>query len=276
VLVLVALVATFFVVRARDDSGSTTTGGGSTTAIDRSGALDRPPTVGSVQVEGGQPPPGVDAQPQPIGEPAPLPRGSGPYEFAMVQSNDRDPVAYDPCRPIHVVVNDRTAPPGADALLRDALARTSEATGLRFVVDGSTSEVPVEDRRAYQPERYPGRWAPVLVAWSDPDQAAELAGEIAGMGGSAALALGDGSSLYVTGRVVLDGPQLTELLAAPNGAAYARSVVQHELAHLVGLDHVNDTTQLMHPEGSRDVTDFAVGDLTGLAALGRGRCFPNV
>jgi hypothetical protein len=201
---------------------------------------------------------------------------SSAYEYAMTQADGSDPVAYDPCRPVHVVVNDRTEPTGGTQLLREALARTSRATGLQFVVDGPTNEVPANERAPYQPERYPDRWAPVLVAWSDPDESPELAGGIAGLGGSIAVSLGDRSMLYVSGRVVLDGPQLAELLDVPNGEAYTRSVIQHELAHLVGLDHINDPTQLMHPEGGQEVTDFAAGDLTGLAELGHGRCFPDV
>jgi hypothetical protein len=278
ILVLVTLVATFLVVRAQGDGDPSDGNGDRATeaSLDQAAALDRQPVVGSVELAGGQPPPGVDAQPGPLGTPAPLPAGSGPHAFAMVQANGGAPVAYDPCRPIHVVVNGRTAPSSGDDLLDEALARTAEATGLQFVVDGSSTEVPVENRQPYQPERYPGRWAPVLIAWSDPAETKDLADGIAGLGGSVALSLADGSSLYVSGRVVLDGPQLTELLRAPNGEVYARAVIQHELGHLVGLDHVTDPSQLMYAEGSTDVTDFGVGDLQGLAELGRGRCFPNV
>ena len=56
----------------------------------------------------------------------------------------------------------------------------------------------------------------------------------------------------------------------------ARAIVLHELGHLVGLAHVANPTQLMLPEASPGVVDFAAGDLTGLAQLGAGACVPEV
>ena len=50
----------------------------------------------------------------------------------------------------------------------------------------------------------------------------------------------------------------------------------HEFGHLVGLDHVDDPTQLMYPSTSPAVSTFGGGDLAGLAALGSGACAPNV
>ena len=58
-------------------------------------------------------------------------------------------------------------------------------------------------------------------------------------------------AVYVTGQVVLDGPQIDDLLDRPGGLAQARAIVMHELAHLVGLDHVNDPSQLDEPPGRR-------------------------
>ena len=82
--------------------------------------------------------------------------------------------------------------------------------------------------------------------------------------------------MYVTGTVSLDAGRMPEILAIRDGEETARAIVLHELGHLVGLTHVDDPDQLMYPEARGEVADFAAGDLTGLAALGRGACVPEL
>ncbi|MDQ6910540.1 MAG: peptidase, partial [Actinomycetota bacterium] len=234
-------------------------------------------TSSEVTLAGGVPPPSTEEQPLPIGIAPPLPDERGPYRFARLQPSSSDPVSYDPCRPVHVVVNPRAAPAEHEELLRTALERVNEATGLKFVVDGVTDETPSPNRAPYQPARYPGRWAPVLVAWSDEAEDGRLAGDVAGYGGSISFSAAPGRpSVYVTGQLVLDGAQIDSLLDRAGGVAAARAVILHELAHVVGLDHVDDPSQIMNAVGSRAVTDYAAGDRTGLALLGRGHCFAGV
>lgn len=76
----------------------------------------------------------------------------------------------------------------------------------------------------------------------------------------------------MTGNLTLDGPQLQDLVDSADGWESARAVIMHELAHAIGLDHVDDSGELMQPKGSGDVTDWGPGDLEGLSALGSGRC----
>ncbi len=153
-----------------------------------------------------------------------------------------------------------------------AVAELARATGLQLVLEGQTDEAPrLGDRPSFQPERYGDRWTPVLVAWSDPAEVAALEGDVAGIGGSAAHAPSGESLTYVTGSVTLDGPQLQAIGQQPGGYRRARAVVLHELAHVLGLGHVEDPTHLMHPQ-STIATALYPGDLAGLAALGRGPC----
>jgi hypothetical protein len=231
--------------------------------------------IGGTVASSARPPAGVGAEPQPINV-APTPAVQSPvHVFMQTQPDSADPVAYDPCRAIHVVMDDRRAVAGGSAFVNQALATIHAATGLEFVVDGVTDEVPSKDREAYQPDRYGKRWAPVLIAWSDPTETPELAGDVLGLAGSQSVTDGK-ESVYVTGGVTLDGPELAGLLALPNGEAQVRGVIEHELGHLVGLDHVNDPTQLMNPSTDGTVTTYAAGDLTGLSLLGQGACFPEV
>lgn len=76
-----------------------------------------------------RPPPSSEEARTPLGQPDPRPAVSDRYRFALTRPGSNAPVAYDPCRPIHVVVNNRTAPPGADALLGAALESVRRATG---------------------------------------------------------------------------------------------------------------------------------------------------
>lgn len=232
--------------------------------------------VDAAVFSGARPRPAPATSTEPLGTPAPAPPGGGPYSFLATQEGSTEPVAYDPCRPIPVVVNPRTAPPGADELLAEALDTMSSITGLSFALEGPTDERIVEGRSPFQPERYGNRWAPVLIAWSDPNELAALDGSVAGVGGSTpAHTSGDGPLVYVTGIVALDGPAFAEIVAREDGYPVARAIVLHELAHLVGLDHVEGDDQLMAEKGG-GITEPQAGDITGLSRLGRGACVPNL
>lgn len=185
----------------------------------------------------------------------------GEYAFMATQTGD-EPVTYDPCQPIRVVVNPRTAPPGGQTLLGEALDEVAHATGLTFTVEGRTDESEGPERDL---EQEGDTWAPVLIEWSDPDRHPDLDGRVLGMAGSTSYVLGS-HRWYVSGSVLLDGPDLGSL-----DADEARAVIMHELAHLVGLDHVDSPDELMHAT-TTGRTDWGTGDLAGLAALGQGRC----
>jgi hypothetical protein len=217
----------------------------------------------------------ADAASQPLGEPRSQQSHSTQYVFMdTVTSAGGDPVRWDPCRPIHVVVNSADAPAGADKLLRNGLAEVSRDTGLRFVLEGPTDEAASSNRPPTDRARYGNRWSPVLVAWANPQTVPELAGPVAGLAGPVGAPYSTPTERHwVSGTVYLDGPAFSEVLARPgNGWWQAQAIVLHELGHLVGLAHVNDTSQLMAPSNSGQLM-FAAGDLEGLRHLGGGPCF---
>lgn len=211
-----------------------------------------------------------DAASAPLGAPAVGGRTSDAFAFIATQDDGSDPVTYDPCAPIHLVVDARTIIDGGMKLLYQALDEVSEASGLQFVVDGLTEDEAPTDDTVMGPDR---EWLPVTVSWSDPKASAELKGSVAGYAGSSSIER-DGHRWFVTGTVVLDGPQLEQILDERGGRSGVRSVMMHELAHLVGLDHVDAPGQLMRPSGDESITTWGAGDRTGLAAVGSGRCIP--
>jgi hypothetical protein len=222
-----------------------------------------------------RPPAGVGEAAAPLGRPAPLPAATGSYSVIRHQPDEPTvPVAFDPCRPIHYVVNSAGAPPDGAALIRSAIARAQTATGLHFVADGTTTEAPSTDRAAYEPARYPGRWAPVLIAWSNGRAFAPLDGTVDGVGQAVAAEADPNTWAYASGQVVLDQNKLAP--AQLGDRTVARAVILHELGHLVGLDHTTDPRQLMYSESQFGVTDYGAGDLRGLAVLGTQACYPNL
>jgi hypothetical protein len=192
--------------------------------------------------------------------------------FSYSSTRDYAPVTYSPCKPIPLVINSTQMPPGAHGLVHDAVRRVVSLTGLDLRVEGQTDEQPSAGERPGRLRQYGNRWAPVLVAWSDPRTDPALEGDVAGVGGSLATTTSaSGRPRYVTGSVSLDSPALAAMLELPRGRALVRAVIMHELAHVVGLGHVDDPGELMHGD-NHGLTDFGPGDREGLATLGRGPC----
>lgn len=214
--------------------------------------------------------------PQPVAglsdTPAAVPPGA--YEFLSRDPYGR-PLRYDPCRPVRYAINPAGAPAGAVEEVREMFWRAGFATGIQFVDAGDTSETHLrygaEQRPSYQPQRYgSGVWAPILVTWASEVEEPRLAGPVVGYGGSSAYWLNTTDPAFVTGEIVFDRDSGT--LQPGFGPGRTRgNVVAHELAHVLGLHHVVDATQLMNPSLSTSSPDgYRSGDLAGLAALGRG------
>lgn len=246
---------------------------------------DRRPAASGFAPSPAGPPPGVDSRPEPLGFEPNVEGLSGPYAFSATHTDTGGPVAWDPCRPIRWVVNPAGAPEGDLELLHLAVAEIEAASGFVFEFAGETDEPYERERRAFQPGRYGRRWAPLLVAWGTEDTHPELAGDVAGLGGPISVASPSGRRVHVSGAVLLDTDSVSPSRRAAAEAAggrivepppeHRKAVMLHELAHALGLDHVDDPTQLMHPQTNDQLT-FAAGDLLGLAALRGAACVPDV
>ncbi len=103
---------------------------------------------------------------------------SDAYRFISHQADGTSPITYDPCRPVHYVIRLQGGPPGGEQIICDAVLRVSQATGLHFVYDGSTSEAPSRQRPPYQPKTYGDRWAPVLISWVTPSENPDFAADV--------------------------------------------------------------------------------------------------
>jgi len=223
------------------------------------------------------PAPGVEEAGAPLAAAPVIGAPSKQFRFSDTQTTSDGrtvPVTWSPCRPIHYVINPAGSPGGFTDQVVVAMADLSAATGLRFIADGVTAELPASRRASFQPQQYGDRWAPALIAFSDEESLPVLAGDIAGFGGYASSSdRATGLVHAVSGFVFLD----RAVLAQPDvqGVPAYVPILRHELGHLVGLNHIDDPTQLMNPTTSAVIT-YQGGDLTGLAELGKGACAPDV
>jgi hypothetical protein len=194
--------------------------------------------------------------------------------LAFLSTDDQGrPLRFDPCRAVSYVVNPDGAPIGAEDDVHEAFRRLGAATGITFRYAGGTSEVHrVIDgpgsRRSYQPERYGRGWAPILVSFVTGDHEPVLAGNVLGYGGSTSYWTSSSDPAYVTGEIILDRD--LALVRPGFGPGMTRgNLIQHELAHVIGLDHVDDRREVMYESISDDSPDgFGPGDRAGLARLG--------
>jgi hypothetical protein len=194
------------------------------------------------------------------------------YSF-LSQAAPELPMRYDPCVPVRFVINPEGAPAGAIDEVREAFTRLGEAAGIAFVDGGFTAErhrrIGEEKRPAYQPTRYGvGRWAPILISWVSAVEEPVLDGDVLGYGGSTSHWNADSDQAYVSGEVVFD--RELSLVRPGFGPGLTRgNLVLHELAHLAGLDHVDQRSELMHAKISdRSPDGYGAGDLAGLAHVG--------
>ncbi|HEX4189811.1 MAG TPA: hypothetical protein VHZ06_02350 [Marmoricola sp.] len=196
---------------------------------------------------------------------------TGPYAFLGHQNGDQDvPVGYDPCSRIALRINPQGAPPDGVALVRTAMAEVERVTGLRFDYQGITHQRP-HWSSAYVPTVL-GRpqSTPALVSWATAGEVDQLAGNVAGIGGSVAVADGD-RVRYVTGGITLDRDYFTSIDGTEQGRREELAITLHEFGHLVGLAHVHDDAELMNADNV-GLLHYGPGDLEGLAKIGAISC----
>jgi hypothetical protein len=190
------------------------------------------------------------------------------------RGGDGRAVRWDPCRPIHLVVSSTGAPATypESALLADVRAAARilrEASGLDLVVEGTTTEVPDAARSTVADAAGDGvRWAPVLIGWRQPGEGGLPLRDV-DRGIAVPIAVGpEDARTYVTGQIALNAERDDLVPGTADRATSWGATVLHELAHIVGLDHVDDPSELMHVYPGRGPVELGPGDRAGLRDVG--------
>jgi hypothetical protein len=165
--------------------------------------------------------------------------------------------------------------PGRVRLVKRAIGRLHDATGLRFKYAGRTSYIPQSERLvqrldAATMERRTN--APLVVAWARKGDVSGgstlLTGSEAGVG-SIIWRYSSRSQLRLSDAAVIVRRGPSGLKSGFGAGGTVGTLLLHELGHAVGLRHVEDKSQVMYPViGSWSPGRYAGGDRNGLKQVG--------
>lgn len=213
------------------------------------------------------------------------------------QDGSKSTVRWDPAqKEVTVRANARVLSKkrraGAVRDVKTALTHLTKATGIKFTYKGSTKSIP---RGSNWQSSMP---AEVVIAWTHPNKKAYRSDKlsksngrwVAGTGGYSFKGWGhspESQKNKKTGKtetvwkwkgaigrgfVVLNAAQ-DKIFKPGFGRGVTRgNLLLHELGHVVGLSHVNNTSSIMYPVIiSRSKAGYRSGDLSGLRQVGRNQ-----
>jgi hypothetical protein len=204
--------------------------------------------------------------------------GSGGYKlFPSIEGH----IVRWSCDPITYRVNVRNAGDKSAALrdVKGAVARMSQASGIRFQYLGTSTELCQTAGTV--------RSAHLLIGWHP--KGSSFFGGVAGKGSYSPTIITDtaGKQRASISRGCVAINSSTKLRpgfgsayrTTPGGGYQAYSVrghvLLHEIGHAMGLDHVNSKAEIMYPVAdlSRKPVRLGSGDKRGLAVVGKNDCF---
>lgn len=191
------------------------------------------------------------------------------------RNDDGSPLRWDPCSPIVLIPNLDAAYPGAAEDLAVAVDLLASTTGLELHLGDPVDEQAGVDRPATQRGPDGWSWSAVLIAWIEPGSGG-LPLRSFDRGLAVPVAAGeDGARVYVTGQIVFNAARDDLVPGFGDRADAWGSTLLHELMHLLGLDHVDDPTQLMWTFPGEGPVELGDGDRAGLRAVGAAAgCLP--
>lgn len=178
---------------------------------------------------------------------------------------------WDPCVPVHYRVHIAAPVPDRAAAIEAidaAFRQVAVATGMQFVDDGTTSELPSDTRKDVRRVGSGWQWAPVLVAvvpHMEFTRSADSSDAVAYTDPDIYTSDDETVSQIVSAEIVVDSGEIS--YQGPGDPEGLEPTMLHEIGHLVGLGHVRQSGEIMQPDGG-GVVGLGPGDLAGLQYLG--------
>lgn len=183
------------------------------------------------------------------------------------------PVRWPSCHPIDLVVNPTGAPAGAWDNLKRAVRVLNAASHLHLTLTGRTIARPESQGWPTRLPAGPTGWPPVLIAWAPPGTPGLDDDGSSATTTTISVDTPTGLTVLVAGEVVLN--QRQNPLYAGGSTGLGTALFEHELSHLLGLDHTDrtDRVDVMNPVIGA-ARGLGPGDRQGLTVAGHGGCPP--
>jgi hypothetical protein len=163
-----------------------------------------------------------------------------------------------------VLVNAGLGGAGAFAEIRRAFDEMSQLSGVQFTLTRADDLVPRSNWVASEQARALGSPPPVIIGWVEPSKTDLLRSGIAGAAVANPLRSGSQRSI-VSGAIALDANQYGSFENRDGDGKTRHNLILHEIGHLLGLDHVDNRSALMHPVvGEQSPDGFAPGEVSAL------------
>jgi hypothetical protein len=173
---------------------------------------------------------------------------SEPISGSGIKFTHGSKASWSNCKAINYILTEGTTAPQAE-MVASALKTMGKSRGLVFAFSGYSKEI----SRANWGEGFNnGTYRPVLISFIEPSQTDMLGKNNAG--GAVVNRFSDDLQLFVSGTVAINIDVYNNLEDGYSEGKSKGNLLLHEFGHLVGLDHVDDKSALMHPSIS-DLTE---------------------
>ncbi len=181
--------------------------------------------------------------------------------FAFTRASDGLPIRWAGCAPIRyaIRVDDRGEPSVPADVVRRVLAQVEAVSNFRFFDAGTVVGLPLVGSAETGAQRLVRADIDLWIGGATEDDWPALKGHTAGEAGALEF---ERAATYLRVRTAFAIVEWNRIEPSPD--SQVEQVLQHEIAHALGLAHVDSPTEQMAPQAIHGLVGYGPGDREGL------------